>query len=261
MNDGDLLTGILSLVVAMITWAPWYGDVFRVNRLAAPRAYRLTLGVMPLACLFLLYCCIRGMGAKAVRADGSLILLYVMLGAAALGVSSQLINLLGLSARDDALERRNGSALIAVSGALLGAMLCIAGGNIGEGPGVTVVIISGGTALVFWFALWFCADLFSGGQIVERITVERDLASGLRFAGLLIANGIILGAAAAGDWIADRFVHDFALSAWPVLALTPGAIVVERFMPARSSVARSVFVGLAYCLVAVMWVLHRGIVA
>jgi hypothetical protein len=27
--------GLVSSVIALITWAPWYGDIFRVNRLAA----------------------------------------------------------------------------------------------------------------------------------------------------------------------------------------------------------------------------------
>jgi hypothetical protein len=73
---------------------------------------------------------------------------------AALGISGQLLSFLGVSARDDVLERRNSAALIAVVGALLGAILCIAGGNIGEGPGVEVVIASAGTALCVWFVLW-----------------------------------------------------------------------------------------------------------
>jgi hypothetical protein len=32
--DWEPFAGLVSSVVALITWAPWYGDIFRVNRLA-----------------------------------------------------------------------------------------------------------------------------------------------------------------------------------------------------------------------------------
>jgi hypothetical protein len=35
--DWEPFAGLVSSVVALITWAPWYGDIFRVNRLAAPK--------------------------------------------------------------------------------------------------------------------------------------------------------------------------------------------------------------------------------
>jgi hypothetical protein len=199
--------------------------------------------------------------AKAVRESSFYIVICMALGAAALGISGQLLSFLGVSARDDVLERRNSAALIAVVGALLGATLCFAGGNIGEGPGVEVVMVSAGTALCAWFVLWYLADVFSGRVVSERITVDRDTGSGVRLAGLLAGNGVILGAAVAGDWIPDRFLHDFAVSAWPALALTVVAILVERFSRSRSSVIRSVLTLSGYVLIAVVWALHRGISA
>jgi hypothetical protein len=183
------------------------------------------------------------------------------LGAAALGICGQVLSFLGVSARDDVLERRNKAALIAVVGAFAGATFCFAGGNIGEGPGIEVVMVSAGTALCAWFVLWYLADVFSGRVVSERITVDHDTGSGVRVAGLLAGNGVILGAAVAGDWIPDRFLHDFAVSAWPALALTVVAILVERFSRSRSSVIRSVLTLSGYVLIAVVWVLHRGISA
>src|SRR5580658_7115559 len=232
--------GLVSSVVALITWAPWYGDIFRVNRLAAPRSYRLVLGLAPIACLLFLLLCLKRSSAKAGRESGLYILIYMALGAAALGISGQLLSFLGVSARDDVLERRNSAALIAVMGALLGVILCFAGGNIGEGPGVDVVMVSAGTALCAWFVLWYLVDVFSGRVVSERITVDRDTGSGVRLAGLLAGNGVILGAAVAGDWIPERFQHDFAVSAWPALALTAVAVLVERFSEAAASIIRSV---------------------
>jgi hypothetical protein len=203
--------------------------------------------------------CLERSAAKAVRESGFYILIYMALGAASLGVSGQLFSFFGVSARDDVLERRNRAALIAVVSALLGTTLCFVGGNIGEGPGVEVVMASAGTALTAWFVLWYLVDVFSGRVVSERITVDRDTGSGVRLAGLLAANGVILGAAVAGDWMPNRFLHDFAASAWPALALTVAATLVERFSQSRSSVIRSALTASGYLLVAVVWVLHRGI--
>jgi uncharacterized membrane protein YjfL (UPF0719 family) len=257
--DWEPFAGLVSSVVALITWAPWYSDIFRVNRLAAPRSYRLVLGLAPIACLLFLLLCLERSAAKAVRENGLYILIYMALGAAALGISGQLLSFLGLSARDDVLERRNSAALIAVVGALLGAILCFAGGNIGEGPGVEVVIVSAGTALCAWFVLWYLVDVLSGRVVSERITVDRDTGSGVRLAGLLAGNGVILGAAVAGDWIPGMFLHDFAVSAWPAIGLTVIAVLVEKFSQSRSSIIGSVLTISAYLLVAVVWVLNRGI--
>jgi hypothetical protein len=256
--DWEPFAGFVSAVVALITWAPRYGDIFRVNRLAGPRSDRLVLGLAPIACLLFLLLCLEKSAAKAVRESGFYILIYMALGAAVLGVSGQLFSFLGVSARDDVLERRNRAALIAVVGAFAGATFCFTGGNIGEGPGVKVVMVSAGAALTGWFVLWYLVDIFSGRVVSERITVERDTGSGVRLAGLLAANGIILGAAVAGDWIPNRFLYDFAVSAWPALVLTVVAALVERFSQPRSSVIRSVLTVSGYLLVAVVWVLHRG---
>jgi uncharacterized membrane protein YjfL (UPF0719 family) len=261
VTDWEPFAGLVSAVVAMITWAPWYGDIFRVNRLAAPRRYRLVLGFAPFACLLFVLSCLHTSAAKAVRENVRYTAVYMGMGAAVLGVSAQLLPFLGVSARDDVLERRNPAALIAVVGALMGAILCFMGGNIGEGPGVEAVLISVGAALCIWFVLWYLVDLLSGGVVSERITIDRDTASGIRLAGLLTSNGMILGAAAAGDWIPDRFLHDFAVCAWPALLLTAIAVVVERISKSRSTVGRSILTASGYLVVAVAWVINRGMQA
>src|SRR5258705_13577611 len=93
--DSEPFARLISAVVAMITWAPWYGDIFRVNRLAAPRTYRVFLGLTPVACLLLLLLCLEKSAAKAVRENGSYIFIYMALGAAMLGVASRLFSFLG----------------------------------------------------------------------------------------------------------------------------------------------------------------------
>jgi hypothetical protein len=261
VGDWEPFAGMLSAVASLVTWAPWYGDIFRVNRLAASRSHRIVLALMPVACLVFLLLCLETSAAKAVRASSFYTAIYMALGAAELGVASHLFSFLGISPRDDVLERRNGPALIAVVGAQLGTMLCFAGGNIGEGPGVEAVVLSAGTALCVWFLLWYSADLLSGRLIAERISVERDTGCGVRLAGLLVGNSLILGAAAAWEWKPDRFLHDFGFSAWPALILTCAAILVEKFVKSRSSLTRSIVTSLGYLVVAFVWVLHRGLEA
>ena len=256
--DWEPFAGLLSGVAALVTWASWYGDILRVNRFRAPRSYRLILGLAPVTCLLFLLFCLELWAAKAVRESGFYIFIYVALGAAVLGVSSQLFPFLGVSAHDDVLERRNNAALIAVVSAQAGVISCFIGGNIGEGPGVEVVIASAGTAICGWFALWYLLEAMSGRTASERITVERDTGSSLRLGGLLVANGIILGAAVAGDWIPDKFLHDFAVSAWPALGLTVVAAVVERIWGSRLSIGQSFLCELGYLLAAVSWVFHQG---
>lgn len=255
----EWFAGLIFAVAALITWAAWYGDIFRINRLAAPKSSRLILGLTPAVCLTFLLLCLEKWAASAVRESTLYVLIYLALGAALLGVSAQLYPFLGISARDDVLERRNGAGLIAIVAALVGTALCVAGGNIGEGPGMTVVIVSAGMALCTWFVLWYVADLLSGRVVAERITVGRNMGSGVRIAGFLVANGVILGAASAGDWIPGRFLHDFALSAWPALPLTVLATFVERVLGSDSFIGRSILTASGYLLIAVVWVVYRGV--
>jgi hypothetical protein len=259
LDDWEPFAGLISVVVAMTTWASWYGDIFRVNRLTAPRSYRLILGLTPVVCLVLLLLCLERSAAKAVRESVFYTGIYMAMGAAVLGVSGHLFSFLGVSARNDVLERCNGAALIAIAGGLTGVILCFAGGNIGEGPGVEVVIVSAGAALCTWFALWYLLELLSGRVVAERTTVERDTGSGVRLAGLLVVNGVILGAAAAGDWARDRFLRDFVVSAWPALVLTIATALIERIVKSRSSTGLSVLIVIGYLVAAVLWVRHRGI--
>lgn len=255
--DWEYFVGLISGVTAMITWAPWYRDIFRVNRLAAPPRYRLILGLAPVACLLLLLASLQQFSARAVRESGAYILLYLMLGAAFLGVSVQCFALLGVSACEDVLERRNGASLIAVAGALAGAILCVAGGNIGEGPGASVVVACAATAMGTWFLLWWLLEVGSGGQVSEQITVERDRGGAIRLAALLVANGAIVGAAVAGDWNGARFLRDFSAFGWPALALTVIAAAAERVRRTRWSGGQSLLAAAVYLLASLLWVFTR----
>ena len=253
MAEWEPLAGLVCAVISLTAWAPWYADVFRVNRLTTPMGFRLVLGLTPFFCLLFLLLCVATAAPKAIRESGLHVLIHMTLRTAALGVSAQLYPFLGVSARDDVLERHNAAGLIVVVGGLIGTVLCFAGGSIGLRPGVGAAIASGGMALCTWFVLWYVTDSLSGRGIAEQITVERDIGSGLRLASLLVANGIILGAASQGNWT----LYHFAVSAWPALAVTLMAALAERFFGSGSFIGRSLLVTSGYLLVAILWVLHR----
>jgi len=153
--------------------------------------------------------------------------MYLVLGAAWVGVWIRLLALTGVSKRDDVVERSNSSAALAVAGAMLGITLCYAGGNIGDGPGWWVVVFAAGLATVAFFAAWMVLETVSG--VSDTVTVDRDPSGGLRLAGFLVACGLLLGRSVAGDWVsAEATVRDFALAAWPVVVLVLVAAIVER---------------------------------
>jgi uncharacterized membrane protein YjfL (UPF0719 family) len=124
----------------------------------------------------------------------------------------------GLSFRDDALERDNDAAGLAVSGSLLGTTFAFAGANIGDGPGWWVVVFCAALAGVTMILLWIIGSQIT--RVQEFITVDRDIASGWRAAGFFIGTGLILGRAVAGDWhSAQATVSDFIVRGCPVLIL------------------------------------------
>jgi len=87
----------------------------------------------------------------------------------------------------------------------------------------------------------------------------------LRLAGLLLAEGLILGRAIAGDWrSASATITDFAHDGWPAVILGLIAIVLERVLRPTSRNPRPIWTthglvpALAYLLVGLMWIARLG---
>ena len=138
--------------------------------------------------------------------------------------------MLGRSAKADKhavlAERGNAAARPAIAGALGGAAGCYFGGNIGDGPGWWVVVACATIATASYFAAWVVLDRFA--RVNDAVTIERDVPSGVRLAGFLVASGLILGRAVAGDWHSlPATVRDFVLTAWPVVPLAGVAALLE----------------------------------
>ena len=188
----------LSTFRALVQVSPLRGSTMR----RAPIFISLALG------FFLLEFVLANWAEKQVREHRIYHVLFILLGIAWVGISMNAMALLGIRIRQDAVERKNGAVIIAASGAILGQLLCYAGANIGGGETIWSTIIPAFAGTFTWFALWGLLELLS--NVSEAIAIDRDVASGWRLGGVLIAMGLILGRAMAGDFhSAEETARDF----------------------------------------------------
>jgi uncharacterized membrane protein YjfL (UPF0719 family) len=226
MSGDEVIVFATSAVLAILMWGAWYIGPRRIRRLGRPAAGQSLLDLAPLASLAVLIVVLRTVSAHDVRDDMRYLLLYFFLGAMWVSVVVRILPVVGLSARDDVVERGNSSAAHAIAGAIFAITLCFAGGNIGNGPGWWVVVFSAGLATVALLLSWLVLEAIA--RVADVVTIERDDAAGLRLAGWLIACGLIAGVAAAGDWVsAQDAVRTFVLVAWPLLPFIVIAALLE----------------------------------
>jgi uncharacterized membrane protein YjfL (UPF0719 family) len=232
MSPDEIVLTMVSLVLAAIGWGAWYRRPFMVatGRGTAPGAHRearALLVAVPVAAAAVVVMTLETVSSFDVRGDSRYVAMYFALGMAWLALAAGCFPLLGISTRDDVLERGNASAAYVVAGALLGAAFCYAGGNIGDGPGWWVVLIAAGLATLSLFLVWLLLERLS--HVSDAVTIDRDRAAGIRLAAFLIAAGAILGRAVAGDWISlDATIRDFLQVAQPILPLLVMAALIER---------------------------------
>jgi uncharacterized membrane protein YjfL (UPF0719 family) len=224
---------------------------------------RWVFGVCVAASLIMIALALHLWGAAEIRADGGEVFWLTFVGAIWLMVATRLFAWFGLNFRDDAVERKNVAALVALCGALMAVAIIYAGGSIGEGPSYMNNVFSAGLGTVGLFMLWILLEL--GANVSMSIAEERDLASGLRMCGFLLATGLVLGRAVAGDWHSEAAtLHDFVHDGWPAVILCVIALVVERF--ARPSRHRpfppwpryGLIPALFYLALAIAWLWHLG---
>lgn len=227
MSGDEVFMLIASAIVALVSWGAWYVKPALVQGVRRrPPAWRL-LRLTPLLAAALLWAVLRNAASFDVRDDPRYLTFYLVLGAAWVGVWIRWLAVTGISTRDDVVERSNGSAALAVTGALFGITLAYAGGNVGNGPGWWVVVFSAALATLALFGAWILLETLTG--VSDIVTVDRDPSAGFRLGGFLIACGLILGRSVAGDWVsAEATVRDFAAAAWPVIVLVIAAAIVER---------------------------------
>ena len=262
-SPDEALIVVVSLLAWAVTWFLWYWGLRVGSPLRRQRGPARALAVMPLVALAVLFVILRRWASFDVKDSAPYLFQYVALGAAWLGVALRFTPWFGISARDDAAERGNPAAAVALAGAMLGLTLCYAGGNVGDGPGWWVVVFSSGLATVVFLASW--AVFESGAQASDAVTIDRDLAAATRHAAFSVTQGLILGRAAAGDWkSAGATLGDLSANGWPVLVVLVLAILFERALkptgdaPRRSLAAAGIVPGALLLLAGLGWLAWLG---
>lgn len=239
MSGDEIVVFALSLAIGIGGWTWWFwraSDLER-QRPGHPRVSAGYVGIGTSVALTIVVVSevIRRAGSLDVRASFVYLWLYQALGLAWVRLSAALMPFMGISPRDDVIERQNRAAIPAVGGALIAISFCYAGGNIGNGPGWWVVVFCAALATAGLTGAWILVDRLT--TITDAVTIDRDPAAGVRLGGLLIACGVVLGRAVAGDWHSVHLtVGDFLFSAWGVLPIIGVAILIERV--ARPTSAR-----------------------
>jgi uncharacterized membrane protein YjfL (UPF0719 family) len=254
---------VLSLGLACLTWILWYRALAAGPELGRARGPRTVLALAPPAALALVLAVLLTAASFDVRDSAPYLFQYLVFGAAWIGLATRFLPWLGVSARADVVERGNPAAAVALAGACVGLALCFAGGNVGDGPGWWVVAFSSGLATAAFLVAWALLEALAHPS--DAITIDRDVAAGVRHAGFCAALGVVLGRAAAGDWVsAGATLRDFAALAWPALGLLALALVVERALrpsaeaPQRAVVAAGIAPAALHLALALAWAVTRG---
>jgi hypothetical protein len=224
---------------------------------------RLVYGVCAATSLIMIAVALHLWGAAEIRADPGEVCFLTLAGAAWLWVATKLFSWLGLSFSDDVVGQRNVAALVALCGAVMAVAILYAGGSIGEGPSYLNSVFSAGLGTAGFLVLWILLEL--GAKVSMSIAEERDLASGLRLCGFLLASGLVLGRAVAGDWHSEvATIQDFIHDGWPAAVLWAIALPIERFArpgrryPSPPWPGYGLLPALFYLALASAWLCHLG---
>ena len=226
---------------AFVTWASiiagiWFLWIY-YRRIAAFSQFNIAerqfavLAVAPFMAVIGVFAVIKTAGSADVRDTPYYLIMYTVLGLVWFMGSVFVMELLGISYRDDAEERHNLAATIVVICALFAHAAIYAGANIGNGPGWWTVVVAGAIGSAAWFALWFLADLICGFS--EDITVDRDVPAAIRLGGYALAVGLVCARGSAGDWTSfNQTVIEFG-AAWAIVPMTAAIIAIEKFLQAQ----------------------------
>jgi uncharacterized membrane protein YjfL (UPF0719 family) len=237
-SGDEVLFLVVASAVALIQTVKWYYALARAKTFR-PSLARLVLAIVPPPLVVVLLIVLQTL-ADPVYVAGKLdyTLLFTAGGIAWMFVAASAFAWLGISARDDALERGNVAATFAIAGGMVGVMLAYAGSNVGNGPTIWTTLLPAFVATIALLATWGLLESLT--DTAEAITVERDTATGVRVGVYLACAGAVFGRAMAGDFDEQAgyigTFADFAGLAWPAVALVPVMVVLHHVM--RPSPAR-----------------------
>ncbi len=262
-DPDEILLLIASGIVSVAGCVHWFRKLRPVAKLGTRSFHRTPLYLSAFAGFAVLGLVVWRWADQEIRDNSGYVLLVLLMGGAWLTLASAAFPWLGIGLRDDAFERRNTAAVVALTGAIFAVMLTFSGANTGEGPSFWNNVFSGllatGTLLLFWLIL------ATAGGAARSVSEERDVASGLRLGAFLLAQGIILGRATAGDWhSAEGTVRDFIHDGWAGAAILILAVFIERALRPKGGFSRpplpshGLIPAVAYILCAVLWACGLG---
>jgi hypothetical protein len=201
MGEDEVMVLTLSALVggvALLRWmlvAATHGPRWR----SAPAAWRGLVAALPLLSLALVHVGLGQVADVYVQGDPRYRAQYDAMGLQWLMVGLWLFGLLGVPVARELAVRSNRAAAIVGAGATLGLTATYLGGNVGDGPGWWVVVVSSGAATAAWLLGW--AVVAQLAHAADRVTIDQHEPTAWRTAGLLTGIGLVLGRAVAGDWV------------------------------------------------------------
>jgi len=235
LDPNEAFVLAVSCIITIWRGHRWYAALLHATGLRRRGLERPLLCTVPIVCLAIVEYVLRRWAAVEVRTGGEYQFLFVAAGGVWLAVLLFAMPILGIDPRLDAIENGNAAAVVAVCGAMLGMSTFYAGANIGEGATIWTTFFPAAAGALLLLGLWLLIEITTG--ISAHISIDRDLASGIRLAGLLIAIGLILAHAAAGNWVSiDATLDDFVRLGWPAAVLTTIFAIGNRLLrptPAR----------------------------
>lgn len=255
------LFAIVGTIVGMVKW---YRPLATATALHVPASHQLLLALVPIVGWLLLGIVLQNW-SDPVYVAGHLdyTLLFMFGGGIWMFLGISLLPWVGISWRDDAVGRHNGAAVVAVCGAMLGITIAYAYCNIGNGPTISTTLVPALVAGLTLFVLFRMVEAIA--DPVELVTVERDLAAGLRTGAFFIACAIVLGRAMAGDFHGwDEVFITYATFGWPAVFFVLIAAACDRLFAPRpdqphpNAIAFGLVPGLAMILAAIVFVGSLG---
>lgn len=232
-SDDEIVFLIVSAIAAAGLGVPLWIAAARISTLGRSWRRKIILLCAPLLLLAPTIVTLNMFADPQVveHLDYNVLFLFGALGLIAIGARAS--PLLGIHVRDDVIDRDNPAAMIAVLGLLLGTSLIYALANIGTGPTIWTTVVP---AIIAVGGLWALAMLITacGGGWIDAVTIDRDVASAIRFGGAMVGIGLILGRAAAGNWISwDKTFEDLQRFGGPALVPATLSIGFQHWLKPR----------------------------
>ena len=235
-SDDEWLFFFAAAAIVVVGGVRYYRPLLSIPLMNRSHGRRAVLALLPVVAV-VPTCVVLNRWADA-RVVGHLgySVLFIVGGLAWVFAAAELLGVLGVSIRDDVLERDNTAALIAVSGMLLGVGVVYALCNIGSGPTIWTTILPAPVATALLVGLAILVELL-GATVADAVTIDRDIATALRVGGVALGGAVILGRAGAGDWISwPQTWADMAAHGWPAVVLAIAAGGMHRLL--RPNAAR-----------------------